>query len=130
MDRETELALVKRLGDGDAAAFDTVYDEYRARIYSFLVRLSRRRDVAEDFRNDLYLRTIAGLTTYEPDRGCADRIRERCHARIAKRKRAEALPSPAAARYCRRILEPSLVVVVCAVFLCEVLRRALLLYGF
>lgn len=84
----------------------------------------------EDFRNDPYLRMIAGLTIYEPDRGCADRIRERCHARIARRKRVAALPSLAAACYCRCILEPSLVVVVCAVFLCEVLRRALLLYGF
>ncbi len=84
----------------------------------------------EDFRNDPYWRMIASLTTYEPVRGCADRIRERCHARIIKGKRADALPSPAAARYCRWILEPSLVVVVCAVFLCEVLRRALLLYGF
>jgi hypothetical protein len=83
-----------------------------------------------DFRNDPYLRMVASLTTYEPDRRCADRIRERCHARIAKRKRAEALPSAAAARYCRCFLEPSLVVVVCAAFLCEVLRRALLLYGF
>ena len=84
----------------------------------------------EDFRNDAYLRMIAGLTIYEPDRRCADRIRARCHARIAKRKRAEALPSPASARYCRRILEPSLVTVVCTVFLCEVMHRALLLYGF
>jgi len=84
----------------------------------------------EDFRNDPYLRMIAGLTTYEPDRRCVDRIRKRCHARIAKRKQAEALPSPAASRYCQCILEPSLVVVVCAVFLCEVLHRALLLYGF
>ena len=86
--------------------------------------------MTEDFRNDPCPRTIAGLTTYEPDRGCADRIRERCHARIARRKRTEAVPSPAAIRYCRRILEPSFVVVVCAVFLCEVLRRALFLYGF
>ena len=84
----------------------------------------------EDFRNDAYLRMIAGLTIYEPDRRCADRIRARCHARIAGRKRAEALPSSAAAPYCRRILEPALVVVVCAVFLCEVPRRALLQYGF
>ena len=86
--------------------------------------------MAENFRNDPDLRTIAGLTTYEPDRRCADRIRARCHARIARRKRAEAVPSRSAARYCRRILEPSLVIVVCTVYLCEVLRRALLLYGF
>lgn len=51
-------------------------------------------------------------------------------ARIAKQKQAEAMPSRAAARYWRRILEPSLVIVVCTVYLCEVLRRVLWLYGF
>jgi hypothetical protein len=86
--------------------------------------------MAEDFRNDRDLQTIAGLTTHEPDRLCADRIRARCHARIAGRKRAEAVPSRVAVHYCRRILEPSLVIVVCTVYLCEVLRRVLWLYGF
>ncbi len=84
----------------------------------------------ENFRNEPYLRTIAGLTTYEPDRPCADRIRARCHARIARRKQAGEIRTLVAARCCRRILEPSFVVVACTVFLCEVLRRALLLYGF
>jgi hypothetical protein len=83
-----------------------------------------------DFRNDAYSRMFMSLTAYEPDGACADRIRERCHARIAKRKRMVPHPHSAAAGYFRRILEPSLVVVVCAVFLGEVLRRALLLYGF
>lgn len=85
--------------------------------------------IAED-QDGPDLRMIDGLTTYEPDRGCVDRIRARCHARMAGRKRAKAVPSHTAARYCRRILEPSLVAVVCTVFLCEVMHRALLLYGF
>ena len=84
----------------------------------------------EDFRNDPYLRMIAGLTIYEPDQGCADRIRERCHAHTARRKPVKAPRALAAASCWRWILEPSLEIVVCAVFLCEVLRRALLLYGF
>jgi hypothetical protein len=84
----------------------------------------------EDFRDDPDLRTISGLRTYEPDRRCAHRIRARCHARMAKQKRLEAVTSHATVHYCRRILEPSFVSIVCTVFLCEVLRRALLLYGF
>jgi RNA polymerase sigma-70 factor (ECF subfamily) len=67
MDRETELALVKRLVDGDAAAFDAVYDEYRARIYSFLVRLSRRRDVAEDLLAETWLRLAEHASRLKPD---------------------------------------------------------------
>jgi RNA polymerase sigma-70 factor (ECF subfamily) len=59
MDRETELALVGRLRDGDAAAFDAIYEEYRARLYSFLARLSRSRDVAEDLAEETWLRLVA-----------------------------------------------------------------------
>jgi hypothetical protein len=46
MERETELMLVGRLRDGDTAAFDAVYEAYRARLYTFLARLSRSRAVA------------------------------------------------------------------------------------
>jgi len=67
MDRETELALVKRLVDGDVAAFDAVYDEYRARIHSFLVRLCRRRDVAEDLLEETWLRLVEHAGRLKPD---------------------------------------------------------------
>jgi RNA polymerase sigma-70 factor (ECF subfamily) len=58
MDRECELALVARLRDGDPAAFDAVYEEYRARLYSFLARLCRSRDVAEDLAEEAWLRLV------------------------------------------------------------------------
>jgi RNA polymerase sigma-70 factor (ECF subfamily) len=59
MERESELALVGRLRDGDAAAFDAVYEEYRSRLYSFLARLSRSRDVAEDLAEETWLRLVS-----------------------------------------------------------------------
>jgi len=67
MDRETELALVGRLRDGDAAAFDVVYEEYRARLFSFLARLSRSRDVAEDLAEEVWLRLVAAGPRLRPD---------------------------------------------------------------
>lgn len=48
MDREAEVLLVAQVRDGDVAAFDQVYAEFNARLFSFLARLARRRDVAED----------------------------------------------------------------------------------
>ena len=86
--------------------------------------------ITEHFRDDPYLRTITNLTSYEPDRRCADRIRAHCHVRIAKRRRAQSQSFLDANLYRRRILETSVVVIVCAVYLCEVLRRALSLYGY
>jgi RNA polymerase sigma-70 factor (ECF subfamily) len=67
VERETELTLVGRLRDGDAAAFDTVYAEYRARVYSFLARLSRSRDVAEDLAEETWLRLVASSARLQPD---------------------------------------------------------------
>jgi len=67
MDRESELALVGRLRDGDAAAFDAVYEEYRSRLYSFLARLSRSRDVAEDLAEETWLRLVSSGGRLRPD---------------------------------------------------------------
>jgi RNA polymerase sigma-70 factor, ECF subfamily len=58
MERETELALVGRLRDGDTAAFDAVYDAFNARLFTFLLRLSRRREVAEDLLEETWLRLV------------------------------------------------------------------------
>jgi RNA polymerase sigma-70 factor (ECF subfamily) len=58
VERETELALVERLRQGDADAFDAVYAEFNTRLFTFLVRLSRRRDVAEDLLEETWLRLV------------------------------------------------------------------------
>lgn len=58
MDRETELALVERLRAGDIGAFDAVYDAFNGRLFTFLLRLSRRHDVAEDLLEETWLRLV------------------------------------------------------------------------
>jgi RNA polymerase sigma factor (sigma-70 family) len=58
MDRDTELALVERLRHGDADAFDAVHLAYNRLVFTFLVRLSRRRDVAEDLLEETWLRFV------------------------------------------------------------------------
>jgi RNA polymerase sigma factor (sigma-70 family) len=58
MDRETELALVERLRAGDLTAFDEVYEAFNVRLLTFLVRLSRQRDVAEDLLEETWLRLV------------------------------------------------------------------------
>ena len=59
VDRDTELALVDRLRQGDADAFDEVYVTFNTRLFTFLVRLSRRRDVAEDLLEETWLRLVS-----------------------------------------------------------------------
>lgn len=67
MERETELALVRRLREEDAAAFDAVHAEFNARLFNFLARLSRRRDVAEDLLEETWLRLVANARRLRPD---------------------------------------------------------------
>lgn len=67
MDRESELFLVARLRAGDAGAFDAVHAELNTRLFNFLARLSRRRDVAEDLLEETWLRFVDRLPKLRPD---------------------------------------------------------------
>jgi RNA polymerase sigma-70 factor (ECF subfamily) len=58
MDRASELALIRRLRNRDAAAFDEVHAQWNGRLFSFLVRLCRRRDLAEDLLEETWLRVV------------------------------------------------------------------------
>ncbi len=59
MEREIELRLVARLKSGESAAFEAIYKAFRPRIFSYLVRLSHRRDIAEDLLEETFLRLVA-----------------------------------------------------------------------
>ena len=59
MDRDLELSLVARLKCGDEGAFDTVYDVFRAPLFSFVLRLVVRRAIAEELSQEAWLRVTA-----------------------------------------------------------------------
>ena len=67
MDRETELLLVGRVRSGDTAAFDEIYALFNRSILTFLLRLSRRRDVAEDLVEETWLRFVRHAHRLRPD---------------------------------------------------------------
>ena len=67
MERELELDLVRRLRASDSAAFDVIHAEFNARLFNFLVRLSRRRDVAEDLLDETWLRFVDCAHRLKPD---------------------------------------------------------------
>jgi len=51
-----EVDWVAGLRRGETAAFDAVFAAYRRRLYAYLVRMTRRRDVAEDLLQETFLR--------------------------------------------------------------------------
>jgi RNA polymerase sigma-70 factor (ECF subfamily) len=67
MHRDLELEIVNRLRAGDPSAFDAVHAVFNARLFSFLVRLSRRRDVAEDLLEETWLRLVAHAGRLRPE---------------------------------------------------------------
>jgi RNA polymerase sigma-70 factor (ECF subfamily) len=67
MDREAELLLVAQVRERNAEAFDRIYAEFNGRIFSFLARLSRSRDVAEDLLEEMWLRFVDRAPKLRPD---------------------------------------------------------------
>jgi RNA polymerase sigma-70 factor (ECF subfamily) len=65
--RAEERALVRALRAGESHAFDAVYARQRARVFTFLLRLSGRRDVAEDLLQETFLRLATHAPTLAPD---------------------------------------------------------------
>jgi RNA polymerase sigma factor (sigma-70 family) len=67
MDPDTERGLVERLREGDGAAFDALYEAFNARLFTFLLRLSGRRDVADDLLEETWLRLVKHGGRLRPD---------------------------------------------------------------
>ncbi|HUR20686.1 MAG TPA: RNA polymerase sigma factor [Vicinamibacterales bacterium] len=67
MDQAVEALLVSRLQAGDASAFDEVHALLNTRLFNFLLRLSRRREVAEDLLEETWLRLVTHANRLRPD---------------------------------------------------------------
>jgi RNA polymerase sigma factor (sigma-70 family) len=51
--------LLSRVRQGDEHAFDRVYQLYHARLFGYLLRMARRRDLAEDLLQETWVRFAA-----------------------------------------------------------------------
>ena len=59
--------MISRLRAGDPHAFDEVHGRFHARLFGFLARLARSRDVAEDLLAETWLRLVARGASLRPD---------------------------------------------------------------
>ncbi|MBK7395274.1 MAG: RNA polymerase sigma factor [Myxococcales bacterium] len=64
---ETDLPLVEGLRRGEPRALEAAYHKYRARTFGFLLRLCRRRDVAEELLQDTWLKLARNGTRLAED---------------------------------------------------------------
>lgn len=61
-----DTALMLRYADGDAAAFDTLYNRHNDSLYRYLLRLSGNPDVAADVFQEAWAKVIRARSGYRP----------------------------------------------------------------
>lgn len=62
-----EREWVDGLRSGDRAAFDAVFAAYKRRLYVYLLRMTRRKDSAEDLVQETFLRLAQHARTLRPE---------------------------------------------------------------
>jgi RNA polymerase sigma-70 factor (ECF subfamily) len=67
----TDQALLRRVGQGDAHAFEALYDRHSARAYGLALRLCGERALAEEVTQDAFLAVWRRAATYDAARGSA-----------------------------------------------------------
>ena len=64
---DSEGDLVRRIREGDVDAFDAVHAAFNVRLFRFLARLSRNRDITEDLLEETWLRFVQHADRLQPD---------------------------------------------------------------
>lgn len=62
---EADETLMSRYRDGDAGAFETLYQRHRGGLYRFVLRQCRKQSVAEELFQDVWMRIIKARGDYE-----------------------------------------------------------------
>ncbi len=86
-----EKAWVEGLRRGDAGAFDAVFAAYRRRLYGYLVRMTRRRETAEDLLQETFLRLAQHARELAPDTRLAAYLFTVAHRLVISWARAQAV---------------------------------------
>ena len=60
--------LVAAIRAGDETAFEVLYERYSRRLFGYLLRLVKDRDLAEDLLQEVFL-TVLTSTAYQPQAG-------------------------------------------------------------
>lgn len=64
---ESDLELMLRVRDGDAASFEVLLRRYRLPLVSFFRRMIRDQELAEDLAQEVFLRVYRSRERYQPE---------------------------------------------------------------
>lgn len=71
MSRRDDRELMERVAGGDPDAFAALYHRYEKPLFNFLLRVTRRRPLAEDLLQETFTRVWRAAGTWDPGRGPA-----------------------------------------------------------
>jgi RNA polymerase sigma-70 factor (ECF subfamily) len=63
----TESQLIRRAGDGDAAAVRALYERYSPRVFAVVRRIAGDDELAKDYAQEAWIRAIRALPTFRGD---------------------------------------------------------------
>jgi RNA polymerase sigma-70 factor (ECF subfamily) len=67
--RQDLVAALERIGRGDRASFELVYEATSLKLYGIVVRILRRRDLADEILQDVYVRVWQRAGDFDPASG-------------------------------------------------------------
>ncbi len=63
---DSDEVLMVRVAEGNAAAFEILYDRWRGRIATFIARMIGDRETAEDLTQEVFLRVCRSPRSFDP----------------------------------------------------------------
>ncbi|MEO8352544.1 MAG: sigma-70 family RNA polymerase sigma factor [Chthoniobacteraceae bacterium] len=68
-DIDAEIELMKRIGEGNPASFETLYDRFSGVLFSTAYRVLNNQEAAEDVLQDVFIQIWEKAPLYDPTRG-------------------------------------------------------------
>ncbi len=65
---KTEDQLIEEWYRGDEKAFTYLYEIYKSRVYSFIIRMVQNKDVAEDIMQETFIAAMNNKSQFNPDK--------------------------------------------------------------
>ena len=68
-DKLSEAAAIERAKQGDAEAFETLYNLHKRRVYSLCLRMTANTAAAEDLTQEAFLQLFRKIATFRGETG-------------------------------------------------------------
>ncbi len=69
MEKQSDIDLMKRVIERDTSAFKQLYQRYELRIFNFILRYTKNREIAQDLLQETFTRMWFAAHTFDQKRG-------------------------------------------------------------